>query len=89
MAEPTAKQIARFLKIRAKSPHNSNLQFAFDCTTAGFKGSDLPKAEKVEDGVYVWALSWGFMIEAYGRLSTATGCSKESAIETAKLLAFA
>lgn len=68
MAEPTRKQIERFVRIRSKAEFNSNLQFIADAREAGFSVADLPKVEKCDDGSYQWTLSHGTMSEVNGRI---------------------
>ena len=63
----TRAKIERFIKIRNKSAHSNNLQFAFDCNSAGFSPDELPKPDKI-DGGWRWSFDFGVMIEEHGMM---------------------
>lgn len=68
MSKITEAKIAKFIKIRNESPHQSNMQFEFDARQAGFSVADMPKPEKVDEGHYVWHFPFGKLVEQYGKL---------------------
>jgi hypothetical protein len=64
----TKKQLEKFVKVRNKSPHSSNLQFAFDCEECGFTTSDIGDPQKVVAAKggrvsYVWRTKVGVLVE--------------------------
>lgn len=65
----TVDTLQRFVRIRNRSQHPSNLQFAIDAEAAGFTVDDLGRCTTPEPGVYVWDTPCGRLIERHRRLS--------------------
>lgn len=66
---PTKRQLERFVRIRNKSPFNSNFQFQIDLETVGLKVADIGTAVKIREGVYEWRLANVTLVEDDGELS--------------------
>ena len=69
----TEAQLEKFVSIRNSSSHNTNIQFMFDCKSAGFSSNDLPKVELVEfsgGDLYRWDFPElkSSLIEVFGKL---------------------
>lgn len=72
MGKLSLKKLERFVVVRNKSGHNSNLQFAFDADACGFDVNALGNAKfKTVDHVkaYYWQTDHGCLVEVNGRLS--------------------
>jgi hypothetical protein len=66
----TKKQLEKFVKLRNKSPHASNLQFQIDAEECGFKVSDLGEIRVIgDDHFYMWDTPHGFLREHRGVMS--------------------
>ena len=65
----TKPKLLKFIKIRNKSPYNSNLQFSIDADSCGIKLEDLGEVKKLEDGYgWEWDTEFGKLQELLGKL---------------------
>ena len=60
--------VEKFVKIRNRSPHQSNLQFHIDLRAAGIDPKELPKAEPMPGG-FSWDLGFCLMMEIDGKIT--------------------
>lgn len=66
----TKAKLDKFIKVRNKSPLNSNLQFSIDANACGFDVDELGDCIKVGEGHYRWITGVGSYVlyEYFGKL---------------------